>query len=80
MPSGDLWIDQLEAPEQSGQPGGVGIEALLDRLPAGQAAIIRLSVLEGQSLRQIGHQLGISAMSVQRRRQAGLAALKAELA
>jgi RNA polymerase sigma factor (sigma-70 family) len=80
MPSGDLWIDQLEAPEQSGQPCGEGIEALLDRLPAGQAAIIRLSVLEGQSLRQIGAKLGISAMSVQRRRQAGLAALKAELA
>ena len=80
MPSGDLWIDQLEAPEQSGQPCGEGIEALLDRLPAGQAAIIRLSVLEGQSLRQIGAKLGISAMSVQRRRQAGLAVLKAVLA
>ncbi|MCP9849200.1 sigma-70 family RNA polymerase sigma factor [Cyanobium sp. Morenito 9A2] len=79
MPSGDLWIDQLEAPEQSGQPDGVGIEALLDRLSAGQAAIIRLSVLEGQSLRQIGQQLGMSAMAVQRRRQAGLAALRAEL-
>jgi RNA polymerase sigma-B factor len=80
MPSGDLWIDQLEAPEPLGQPDGVGIEALLDRLPAAQAAIIRLSVLEGQSLRQIGAKLGISAMSVQRRRQAGLAALKVELA
>ena len=56
------------------------MEALLDRLPAAQAAIIRLSVLEGQSLRQIGQQLGMSAMSVQRHRQRGLAALKAELA
>ncbi|PZV04585.1 MAG: sigma-70 family RNA polymerase sigma factor [Cyanobium sp.] len=80
MPSGDHWIDQLEAPEQPGQPCGEGIEALLDRLPAGQAAIIRLSVLEGQSLRQIGAKLGISAMSVQRRRQKGLAALRAVLA
>ncbi len=80
LPSGAIWIDQLEAPEQPGQPCGEGIEALLDRLPAAQAAIIRLSVLEGQSLRQIGAKLGISPMSVQRRRQAGLAALNAELA
>ena len=56
------------------------MEALLDRLPAAQAAIIRLSVLEGQSLRQIGQQLGMSAMSVQRHRQRGLTAIKAELA
>ena len=80
LPSGAIWIDQLEAPEQEQPPEGISWEALLDRLPAAQAAIIRLSVLEGQSLRQIGAQLGISAMSVQRRRQAGLAALKAELA
>ena len=80
LPSGDLWIDQLAAPEQEQPQEGASIEALLDWLPAAQAAIIRLSVLEGQSLRQIGQQLGISAMSVQRRRQAGLAALKAELA
>jgi RNA polymerase sigma-B factor len=80
LPSGAIWIDQLEAPEQEQPPEGAGVEALLDRLPAGQAAIIRLSVLEGQSFRQIGQQLGMSAMSVQRRRQAGLAALKAELA
>jgi RNA polymerase sigma factor (sigma-70 family) len=80
MPSGDLCIDQLEAPEQEQPQEGASIEALLDRLPAAQAAIIRLSVLEGQSLRQIGAKLGISAMSVQRRRQAGLAALRSELA
>jgi RNA polymerase sigma factor (sigma-70 family) len=80
LPRGAIWIDQLEAPEQPGQPGGEDIEALLDRLPAAQAAIIRLSVLGGHSLRQIGQQLGISAMSVQRRRQAGLAVLRAELA
>ena len=80
LASGDLWIDQLEAPEQEQSPEGASVEALLDRLPAAQAAVIRLSVLEGQSLRQIGQQLGMSAMSVQRRRQAGLAALKAELA
>ena len=32
LPSGAIWIDQLEAPEQPGQPGGVGIEALLDQI------------------------------------------------
>lgn len=80
LPSGAIWIDQLEAPEQEQPPEAAGVAALLDRLPAAQAAIIRLSVLEGQSLRQIGRQLGMSVMSVQRRRQAGLAALKAELA
>ena len=80
LPSGDLWIDQLESPEQEQPRKAPSVEALLDRLPAAQAAVIRLSVLEGQSLRQIGQQLGMSAMSVQRHRQAGLAALKAELA
>jgi RNA polymerase sigma-B factor len=80
LPSGAIWIDQLGAPEQEQSPEGAGVEALLDRLPAAQAAIIRLSVLEGQSLRRIGQQLGMSPMSVQRHRQRGLSALKAELA
>ena len=80
LPSGAIWIDQLEAPEQEQPLQGASVEALLDRLPAAEAAVIRLSVLEGQSLRQIGDRLGISAMSAQRRRQKGLATLKAELA
>jgi RNA polymerase sigma factor (sigma-70 family) len=80
LPSGAIWIDQIEALQQEQPPEGASVEALLDRLPAAQAAVIRLSVLDGQSLRQIGAKLGISAMSAQRRRQAGLAALKAQLA
>jgi RNA polymerase sigma factor (sigma-70 family) len=59
---------------------GVSAEALLQRLPANEAAILRLRVLEGQSLRAVGRELGICSMTVSRREQAALAALREQLA
>jgi len=81
LPSGDSWLDQLATPEQAHEPVvGPELEALLDRLPASEATILRLHLLEGRSLRAIGQQLGMSAMSVQRREKAGLARLRQALA
>ncbi len=80
-PCGTPWLDAIPAlePEASGEDHSQ-LEALLDRLPAAEAAIIRLHVLEGRSLRAIGQDLGMSTMSVQRREKAGLALLRQELA
>jgi len=58
---------------------GVSIEALLQRLPANEAAILRLRVLKVQLLRGIAGELGISAMSVSRREKAALAVLREQL-
>ncbi len=53
-----------ETPASEGH--GVSAEALLQRLPANEAAIPRLRVLEGQSLRADGRELGICSMTVSR--------------
>ncbi|WP_094555404.1 sigma-70 family RNA polymerase sigma factor [Synechococcus sp. 1G10] len=76
-------LDLLESPEsdhQQEEPGTAEIEALLDRLPANQAAVIRLHILVGHSFRQVAAELGISAMSALRQEKAGLATLRCELA
>jgi DNA-directed RNA polymerase specialized sigma subunit len=49
-------------------------EALLQKLPANEAAILRLRVLESRSLRSIAGELGTSPMSVSRHEKAALAA------
>jgi RNA polymerase sigma-B factor len=56
-----------------------GVE-LLDCLPAAQAAMIRLHVLEGTSLRQAGAQQGVSHSTAERRVKQGLASLRELLA
>ncbi len=53
-----------------------GLEALVELLPAGQAAALRFTVLEGLSLRQAASRLGISATSVQRAQRRALASLR----
>ncbi len=76
-------LDQIESPDSASQIEGSSateIEALLDRLPAAQAAVIRLHILQGRSLRQVAAELGISPMSAHRREKAGLATLRCELA
>jgi DNA-directed RNA polymerase specialized sigma24 family protein len=55
-------------------------EALLLRLPANEAAILRLRVLESRSLISIAAELGVSTMSVSRHEKAALAALREQLA
>ncbi|MCP9915259.1 sigma-70 family RNA polymerase sigma factor [Cyanobium sp. ATX 6F1] len=76
-------LDLIESPDsapQEDEPTSAEIEALLDQLPAAQAAVIRLHILQGRSLRQVAAELGISPMSAHRREKAGLATLRCELA
>jgi DNA-directed RNA polymerase specialized sigma24 family protein len=55
---------------------GVSAQALLQSLPASEAAILRLRVHEGQSLRAVSRELGISPMTVCRHEKTALAALR----
>jgi RNA polymerase sigma factor (sigma-70 family) len=77
-------LDQLAAPE--GEPpiseamSGLALEQLVDQLPAAQATALRLTVLEGLSLRAAAERLEISCMSVQRAQKKALAALRQQLA
>ena len=58
---------------------GLALEQLVDQLPAAQAAALRLTVLEGLSLRQAAERLEISSMSVQRAQKKAIAALRLQL-
>ena len=51
----------------------------MEQLPAAQATALRLTVLDGLSLRAAAERLQISAMSVQRARKKALAALRLQL-
>ena len=77
-------LDQLAAPQPELACGGaaqeLALEQLVDQLPAAQASALRLTVLEGLSLRAAAARLGISAMSVQRVQKKALAALCQRLA
>jgi len=77
-------LDQLAAPEaepaSSEAMNGLALEQLVDQLPAAQATALRLTILEGLSLREAGQKLGISAMSVQRAQKKALEALRVQLA
>jgi len=76
-------IDQLASPEaeQSGSEAihGLELEQLLDQLPAAQATALRLTLLEGLSLRAAAQKLESSAMSVQRAQKKAIAALRQQL-
>ena len=58
---------------------GLALEQLVEQLPAAQATALRLTVLEGLSLRAAAKRLEISAMSVQRAQKKALAALRQQL-
>ena len=79
-------LDQLEAvqPElaSSGaeQEQALGLEQLVEQLPAAQATALRLTVLDGLSLRAAAEQLQISCMSVQRAQKKALVVLRQQLA
>jgi RNA polymerase sigma factor (sigma-70 family) len=74
-------LDQLASPEQeaAGPADDLALEQLVDQLPAAQATALRLTVLEGLSLRAAAEQLQISAMSVQRAQKKALEALRQQL-
>ncbi|MFM9086657.1 MAG: sigma-70 family RNA polymerase sigma factor [Cyanobium sp.] len=55
------------------------LEQLVEQLPAAQAVALRLTVLEGLSLRAAAAQLQISPMAVQRAQKKALAALRLQL-
>jgi RNA polymerase sigma-B factor len=73
-------LDQLVAPAPpSLEQEALVLEQLVEQLPAGQAAALRLTVLEGLSLRAAGNLLGLSAMTVQRAQQRAIVALRQQL-
>jgi RNA polymerase sigma factor (sigma-70 family) len=76
-------LDQLAAPE-SPQAFGfsseeLALEQLVDQLPARQSTALRLTILEGLSLRAAAAQLEISPMAVQRGQKQAIAALRLQL-
>ena len=58
---------------------GLALEQLVDQLPAAQAAALRLTLLEGLSLRAAAERLQISPMSVQRAQKKAIEALRQQL-
>ena len=76
-------LDQLAAPEAepaiSEAMNGLALEQLVEQLPAAQATALRLTVLEGLSLRAAAAQLQISPMAVQRAQKKALATLRQQL-
>jgi RNA polymerase sigma-B factor len=74
-------LDVIAAPE--GDAPAIGsdeLEDLLESLPASQAAAVRLTILQGLTVRQAGEALGISHTSAHRHQRAGLQALRQSLA
>ena len=57
----------------------LAVEQLVEQLPAAQATALRLTLLEGLSLRAAGLKLGLSAMAVQRAQKKAIAALRLQL-
>ena len=76
-------LDQLASPEPEWAGGsaadGLALERLVEQLPAAQATALRLTVLEGLSLRAAAERLEISAMSVMRAQKKAIAALRQQL-
>ena len=76
-------LEQLAAPaaERALEPSitGQALEQLVEQLPAAQATALRLTVLEGLSLRAAAAKLQISPMAVQRAQKKAFAALRQQL-
>ena len=64
---------------ESGAELGTGIDALLAALPPAQATAVRLTLLQGLSLREAAAQLGVSRSTVHRAQRQGLVALREQL-
>ena len=76
-------LEQLEAPaqpEEIEETLGPELAALMAALPEPQALVLRLTVLEGWSLRLTGKHLGVSPMTVRRAQLRGVEAVRAGLA
>lgn len=81
-PSGGSLLESIAEPASGDGHQGVLapdsglLQELLESVPAIQATILRLHILEGVSLRQIASQLGISHTSVARQEKQALASLR----
>lgn len=77
---GPCFLDLLEAPEQSEPPAsdalGRELVRLVEQLPAGDAAALRLTVLEGRSLRDAAAALEVGHVTVRRRRARAVDAIR----
>lgn len=78
LEGGGCLLDLLESRDNTPQEEASAAQAdgWLEQLPAVEAAAVRLTVLEGLSLRQAARQLGGSPMTVLRARKRGLASLR----
>ena len=72
-------LEQLAAPVSEPTLEASLTGPALEQLPAAQATALRLTVLEGLSLRAAAVQLQISPMAVQRAQKKALAALRQHL-
>jgi len=76
-------LEQLASPEPqwavSSAADRLALERLVEQLPAAQAIALRLTVLEGLSLRAAAQRLEISDMSVQRAQKKAIAYLRLQL-
>jgi len=75
-------LEQLVAPaqhEEIEEALGPELEALLAALPESQAVVLRLTVLEGWSLRLAAEHLGVTPPTVKRAQLRGLEGLRKEL-
>lgn len=76
----ELLSEQLGAPlpddrETRRRLYALTARAIKERLPDRQQAVIRLCILEGQTVRQAAKQLGVSASTISRERKRALATL-----
>jgi RNA polymerase sigma factor (sigma-70 family) len=71
-------LDQLASQEPE-RASSEAEQQLVDQLPAAQAAALRLTLLEGLSLRAAAERLQISPMSVQRAQKKAIEALRQQL-
>ena len=77
-------LDLLPAPEQDTDAAATAansslLRQSLEQLPPRQAQALRLTILDGHSLRQAAHLLGVSAVTVCRARQQAIAQLRVAL-
>lgn len=78
---GFTFLDLIEAPEPEPEPiaeMAAELELILDRLTAADAALLRLRLLQGMTLRSAAAELGIATMTVLRRERLAVARLQQE--
>lgn len=75
------YVDSIPAPASDGEDDvdSAELAALVDRLPANQAAIVRLRVLEGLTIRQTAAQLCTNHSMVHRLERRAFDTLRADL-